>query len=100
MKVTELKWTVLSEKLDEWKNFEDRIKDPKLGYSPKDMAELTRQWVSYRGQTLSRTGKETAIVLHHICLWYLPSGNLFILRICMHLPICCSERNDVLQGSS
>ncbi|WOG91817.1 hypothetical protein DCAR_0311072 [Daucus carota subsp. sativus] len=40
---------------DEWKNFEDRIKDPKLGYSPKDMAELTRQWVSYRGQTLSRT---------------------------------------------
>ncbi|KAL8126863.1 hypothetical protein AgCh_013964, partial [Apium graveolens] len=40
---------------DEWKNFEDRIKDPKLGYSTKDMAELTRQWVSYRGQTLSRT---------------------------------------------
>ncbi|KAL3502930.1 hypothetical protein ACH5RR_037379 [Cinchona calisaya] len=40
---------------DEWKNFEERIKDPKLGYAGKDKTELIRQWVSYRGQTLSRT---------------------------------------------
>ncbi|CAK9176440.1 unnamed protein product [Ilex paraguariensis] len=40
---------------EEWKNFEDRISDPKLGYASKDRIELIRQWVSYRGQTLSRT---------------------------------------------
>ncbi|KAK3032507.1 hypothetical protein RJ639_036174 [Escallonia herrerae] len=40
---------------DEWKNFEERMSDPKSGYSNKDKTECTRQWVSYRGQTLSRT---------------------------------------------
>ncbi|KAL6286951.1 hypothetical protein ACE6H2_011341 [Prunus campanulata] len=40
---------------DEWTNFQDRIKDPKNEYSDKDKSELIRQWVSYRGQTLSRT---------------------------------------------
>ncbi|XP_057956025.1 callose synthase 7 isoform X2 [Malania oleifera] len=40
---------------DEWTNFQERIKDPKLGFSGKDEMELTRQWVSNRGQTLSRT---------------------------------------------
>ncbi|KAI3698332.1 hypothetical protein L2E82_41802 [Cichorium intybus] len=34
---------------DEWKNFEQRIK------GSQDKTEATRQWVSYRGQTLSRT---------------------------------------------
>ncbi|XP_047308713.1 callose synthase 7-like isoform X2 [Impatiens glandulifera] len=34
---------------DEWDNFEKRIKDS------SDRKELIRQWVSYRGQTLSRT---------------------------------------------
>ncbi|KAI3728580.1 hypothetical protein L6452_17218 [Arctium lappa] len=34
---------------DEWKNFEQRTKDS------QDKTEATRQWVSYRGQTLSRT---------------------------------------------
>nr|XP_043638747.1 callose synthase 7-like [Erigeron canadensis] len=34
---------------DEWKNFEQRTKNS------KDLAEETRKWVSYRGQTLSRT---------------------------------------------
>ncbi|CAH9107488.1 unnamed protein product [Cuscuta europaea] len=43
---------------DEWKNFQDRI--DKLHVKPGDekeieVIELTRQWVSYRGQTLSRT---------------------------------------------
>ncbi|CAN1850912.1 Callose synthase 7 [Linum perenne] len=36
---------------DEWKNFEERIS----GSALKDKAELTRHWVSYRAQTLSRT---------------------------------------------
>ncbi|KMT02455.1 hypothetical protein BVRB_9g204040 [Beta vulgaris subsp. vulgaris] len=40
---------------DEWSNFYERINDPKLGYASKDSKELTRHWVSYRGQTLSRT---------------------------------------------
>lgn len=42
--------------LDEWTNFQDRINDPKLEYSEKEKLEFTRQWVSYRGQTLARTG--------------------------------------------
>lgn len=42
--------------IDEWTNFQDRIKDPKNEFSDKDKSELIRQWVSYRGQTLSRTG--------------------------------------------
>ncbi|KAJ9563699.1 hypothetical protein OSB04_008859 [Centaurea solstitialis] len=40
---------------DEWRNFEERIRDPKLKANEKDRTEATRQWVSYRGQTLSRT---------------------------------------------
>ncbi|XP_059663341.1 putative callose synthase 6 [Cornus florida] len=39
---------------DEWKNFQDRIHDPKFS-DGKDVMESTREWVSYRGQTLSRT---------------------------------------------
>ncbi|KAH7833941.1 hypothetical protein Vadar_011284 [Vaccinium darrowii] len=40
---------------EEWENFEKRIGDPKSGYSTTDRVELIREWVSYRGQTLSRT---------------------------------------------
>lgn len=40
---------------DEWKNFEDRISDPKLEYSSKEKADALRHWASYRGQTLART---------------------------------------------
>ncbi|GAB4850789.1 Callose synthase 7 [Ancistrocladus abbreviatus] len=40
---------------DEWTNFLERINDPILGYARKDRMELIRHWVSYRGQTLSRT---------------------------------------------
>ncbi|GMH07103.1 hypothetical protein Nepgr_008943 [Nepenthes gracilis] len=40
---------------DEWTNFVERINDPQLGYVDKDRMELIRHWVSYRGQTLSRT---------------------------------------------
>ncbi|KAH8515571.1 hypothetical protein Peur_047053 [Populus x canadensis] len=36
---------------DEWKNFEERTNT----CSPKEKMEHTRQWVSYRGQTLART---------------------------------------------
>ena len=42
-------------KTDEWKNFEERVNDQKFEFS-KEKMELTRQWVSYRGQTLARTG--------------------------------------------
>ncbi|KAJ0085038.1 hypothetical protein Patl1_07845 [Pistacia atlantica] len=41
--------------LDEWANFQHRINDPKLNYSEETKMEFTRQWGSYRGQTLSRT---------------------------------------------
>ncbi|KAI3711097.1 hypothetical protein L2E82_40935 [Cichorium intybus] len=40
---------------DEWKNFEERIRNPKLNATETDRTEATRLWVSYRGQTLSRT---------------------------------------------
>ncbi|XP_023530416.1 callose synthase 7 [Cucurbita pepo subsp. pepo] len=40
---------------DEWTNFLERIRDPKLGYTEKERMESIRHWVSYRGQTLSRT---------------------------------------------
>ncbi|XP_047947966.1 callose synthase 7-like [Salvia hispanica] len=40
---------------DEWKNYEERIMDPKFDAANKDRLELDRQWVSYRGQTLART---------------------------------------------
>ncbi|XP_028097416.1 callose synthase 7-like isoform X2 [Camellia sinensis] len=39
---------------EEWENFERRLKAAKHENSEKDKTEL-RQWVSYRGQTLSRT---------------------------------------------
>nr|GEV22691.1 callose synthase 7-like [Tanacetum cinerariifolium] len=41
--------------IDEWSNFEERMRNPKLNATEKDRTEATRQWVSYRGQTLSRT---------------------------------------------
>ncbi|CAN6701588.1 unnamed protein product [Malus baccata var. baccata] len=40
---------------DEWTNFQERLEDPKNEIPGKDRSELTRQWVSYRAQTLSRT---------------------------------------------
>ncbi|XP_044504191.1 callose synthase 7-like [Mangifera indica] len=40
---------------DEWANFLHRINDQKQNYSMEMKNDLTRQWVSYRGQTLSRT---------------------------------------------
>lgn len=46
---------------DEWKNYEERIKDTKLGYADKDRSDLDRHWVSYRGQTLARTGQILSI---------------------------------------
>lgn len=43
-------------KLDEWSNFQERTSDPNDANDPKEKTDLTRQWVSYRGQTLFRTG--------------------------------------------
>ena len=49
--------------LDEYSNFWERIKDPKLGYASNDTKELIRHWVSYRGQTLSRTGVNCKLII-------------------------------------
>nr|WJO13371.1 callose synthase 7 [Lilium hybrid cultivar] len=40
---------------DEWRNFLERVNMPSDENSLKRKMELTCQWVSYRGQTLSRT---------------------------------------------
>ncbi|KAG7653299.1 1-3-beta-glucan synthase subunit FKS1-like domain-1 [Arabidopsis suecica] len=40
---------------EEWSNYCERVNDLKRNLSEKDKAEQLRQWVSYRGQTLSRT---------------------------------------------
>ncbi|ONK69903.1 uncharacterized protein A4U43_C05F28050 [Asparagus officinalis] len=40
---------------DEWRNFMERVSRPKDETSEKEMMDSVRQWVSYRGQTLSRT---------------------------------------------
>lgn len=40
--------------LDEWTNFLERMNGPKHAYAEKDKRmDLVRQWVSYRGQTLT-----------------------------------------------
>lgn len=44
-------------KSDEWTNFTQRLNDPKVDFAGKDKNELIRLWVSYRGQTLARTGR-------------------------------------------
>ncbi|KAG5250650.1 GLUCAN SYNTHASE family protein [Salix suchowensis] len=49
---------------DEWKNFEERT-STKVG---KEKMELTRQWVSYRGQTLARTVRGMMYYRHAIQL--------------------------------
>ena len=36
---------VLTDILDEWTNFYERVLDPKLKYSDKDKMELIRHWV-------------------------------------------------------
>ena len=41
---------------EEWSNFSERVNDPKRIFSEKDKTDQLREWVSYRGQTLSRTG--------------------------------------------
>jgi hypothetical protein len=95
-------------KTDEWKNFEERINDQKLMWSPKEKMEFTRQWVSYRGQTLARTGLNSEgfwcfIYLLHLWMLTRPSCN----RVCVHAYVCThnslcffsSERDDVLQAS-
>lgn len=41
---------------EEWSNYSERLYDSKRNFNEKDKAEQLRQWVSYRGQTLSRTG--------------------------------------------
>ncbi|KAL6983258.1 Callose synthase 7 [Sarracenia purpurea var. burkii] len=66
---------------DEWENFEKRIYDPKYGYTEKVRTEFVREWVSYRGQTLSRTVRgmmyyKQALELQYF-LDYAKDGDLF-----------------------
>lgn len=42
--------------LDEWTNFHERMEEIKDSYPEEAEDELIRQWASYRGQTLFRTG--------------------------------------------
>lgn len=59
----------------------------------KERMDDVRRWVSYRGQTLSRTGK------HKCCLKVLPSQHIsLIFFVLIFFGTCISERNDVLQG--
>lgn len=55
--------------IDEWTNFLDRLNDPML--LEKDKSEFLREWVSYRGQTLARTGTKDQNVNHIVLvlLW-------------------------------
>lgn len=76
-------------KLEEWENFEKRIGDPKSGYSTTDRVELIREWVSYRGQTLSRTGMG-----HEELVASLTSSVFMEFNFLFNL--CISQGNDVL----
>ena len=79
-------------KIDEWKNFEERT-STKVA---KEKMELTRQWVSYRGQTLARTGLNSedfcscTCNLHFWMLTRLSCGHIYISQF------FSSERDDVL----
>lgn len=59
--------------LDEWDNFLERIGrgestgDAELQENSSDSLEL-RFWVSYRGQTLARTGQFSLALFTGICL--------------------------------
>lgn len=83
---------------DEWKNFEERIADHELNYSAKEKAEFLRQWVSYRGQTLARTGINSSD-LHAILFWF-HFFSASRLSYIIYLKISTSEGYDVLQESS
>lgn len=54
--------------IDEWKNFLERIGCENLENLNDDQKEEElRQWASYRGQTLSRTGTYNAIINKSRC---------------------------------
>ncbi|KAL0884530.1 hypothetical protein Bca101_008511 [Brassica carinata] len=40
---------------EDWANFFERVTDPKRNFSDKEKTDQLREWVSFRGQTLSRT---------------------------------------------
>lgn len=84
---------------DEWNNFTERKPPPPEDTQNEDTQNnhmhYVREWVSYRGQTLSRTGvqlisKSTILLTKRLFVYY------FIL---MYAAIF-SERNDVLQAGS
>lgn len=77
--------------IDQWKNFEDRINDPKLKDISKDKNELIRYWVSYRGQTLARTGQIaiTSLIFHTTsdCKFCCHSTMLSVLYFARGIPV-------------
>ncbi|KAL0732397.1 hypothetical protein Bca4012_008606 [Brassica carinata] len=43
---------------EDWANFFERVTDPKRNFSDKEKTDQLREWVSFRGQTLSRTATD------------------------------------------
>lgn len=75
---------------DQWRNFEERIGD----IDGKEKMELTRQWVSYRGQTLSRTGLDIVSsksnmhrswLLLLTCFFWIPVRGMMYYRSALEL---------------
>lgn len=63
--------------LDEWNNFLERIgveKSDDSLISIKEHMDAVREWVSYRGQTLSRTG-----LFHTLCMFFCKSSIYFLV---------------------
>lgn len=80
--------------LDEWKNFLERVDyHPKPEDSLREIMDDVRHWVSYRGQTLSRTGMQNINWITLACPKILPSffsNNIWVSSALV------SERDDVL----
>lgn len=72
----------------------ERIRDPKLSYFKRDKNEMDRYWVSYRGQTLARTGQIYKHIFENINVNIHSEGHFLFYFSCW----VSSEGNDVLQG--
>ena len=78
---------------DEWNNFLQRIglgtsEDPENQiFSNTDLMDKLREWASFRGQTLSRTG-----ALHNFNCDLDTFGLVFICHACRYLPISALVR--------
>lgn len=74
--------------LDEWTNFLERIGIvPKNQDSPDEIMDDVRLWVSYRGQTLSRTGMQNITWITLACPKILPSFFWLTFGYHLHLSV-------------